>query len=1075
MSKNFKNVSKLFFGCIILAALILSGSCQNWMNDDGFMNKIETEVHDANAAPVSVYVRYANSKMGTTEPQGNITMKVDVETELTAVTSDDYGFVKWAAFSTTDFSTSKQHSTLIYENAAHYEQNYKPLELTSSEVFFSNPTDPVTKVKIYKARNDIFIIPIVAKRPTVVTSVPTNGRSDVVRNSSIRILFSKPIDESSLKDSDGNSNIVITSGSAVLTENSDDMGAKDITANFKASLGKTKKMLTLSPTPGVYFDNNAQITVNIYEDVCDTDGFSMNGKYTFSFTTGTKLDSLAPRIDELFAFIGEDAEQDEKKYEQYMYIKSGETQPDYTNKAETATNKIEDYIAWDQTLTSAAVNKKPMLKQRVKDYLNIYVKATDIAGAGGNVDDSNTNNLSENDVALIQIRASLYIDADGKSKTTSALAFADNTTVSTDYFLDSIDIGYAPGLKDSNCIIQKTFETVLPNVANGTLFSYDLSDLPDGLIKIDIWAIDMVGNSGLTEQYTSKYNNGYRSIFVVKDSKAPDSTAAASKINIKADNAPYKWYNRNSLAQIKIQEKTDLSITDLNNSEVLRADINDLKWAFKLGRDLSWEPSPSDSIWTPIHTNNTSNIRTLSNASASQDGIVEITMCLMDDLGNVSAPVVLESLNYDNTAPVIFATATSKVNWVKKSSNSYSDVVAVTDSNTLSTSGHILKIPFAEKDAGIRRIKVTVTKEGTNQNITQGNYSITYIPEGGESKDLTYSDLASDNTIKELTSSDTSKITTGTLYLSGIKIGEDTGSYKVRVDIWDSALNTTNTETTITIDITDPVINKLYIPDLKKSISAGSDGLTTEDYDGWFLPEKWISGPSGNSTPLLTSKPGYIPLYIFLKEQDSGIKQIVFESEDVVISKVEIGQGLPTSQGKTKVYKVENYGQSNEVRNPVPEADYTLDTSAKTITFNDDKCLKSQNEEFVILVENIGFKTIKDSNNTIDVKVYDLATRQDQKDKISPYSNKNTEIDGVKADGYFFNVLNSYKLLDKRTTTGTLAAVEGFTNENIINLKLELDADHKSSASSGYNSFRISGASFTNATQVKIDDESFDY
>ena len=191
MSKNFKNVSKLFFGCIILAALIFYGSCQNWMNDDGFKDKIETEVHDANAAPVSVYVRYANSKMGTTEPQGNITMKVDVETELTAVTSDDYGFVKWAAFSTTDFSSSKQHSSLIYESAAHYEQNYKPLELSSSEIFFSNPTDPVTKVKIYKERNDIFIIPIVAKRPTIVTSVPSNGRSNVVRNSSIRILFSK--------------------------------------------------------------------------------------------------------------------------------------------------------------------------------------------------------------------------------------------------------------------------------------------------------------------------------------------------------------------------------------------------------------------------------------------------------------------------------------------------------------------------------------------------------------------------------------------------------------------------------------------------------------------------------------------------------------------------------------------------------------------------------------------------------------------------------------------------------------------------------------------------------------------
>ena len=64
----------------------------------------------SNAEHISVYVRYANAKMGETEPQGNTTMKVDVASQISAITGDDYGFVKWAAFSTTDFSSSKQHS-----------------------------------------------------------------------------------------------------------------------------------------------------------------------------------------------------------------------------------------------------------------------------------------------------------------------------------------------------------------------------------------------------------------------------------------------------------------------------------------------------------------------------------------------------------------------------------------------------------------------------------------------------------------------------------------------------------------------------------------------------------------------------------------------------------------------------------------------------------------------------------------------------------------------------------------------------------------------------------------------------
>ena len=82
------------------------------MSNDDFMSEIESEVHDANAEPVSVYVRYANAKMGSTEPQGRTTMKVDVTSKISAITSDDYGFVKWAAFSTNDFPPEKQHSKL---------------------------------------------------------------------------------------------------------------------------------------------------------------------------------------------------------------------------------------------------------------------------------------------------------------------------------------------------------------------------------------------------------------------------------------------------------------------------------------------------------------------------------------------------------------------------------------------------------------------------------------------------------------------------------------------------------------------------------------------------------------------------------------------------------------------------------------------------------------------------------------------------------------------------------------------------------------------------------------------------
>ena len=85
MSRSNKHVFKLLFTVIITVILLLAGSCQNWMSSDDFMSKIEKEVHDANASQINVYVRYANAKMGTTEPSGNTTMKVDVTSTVSAI------------------------------------------------------------------------------------------------------------------------------------------------------------------------------------------------------------------------------------------------------------------------------------------------------------------------------------------------------------------------------------------------------------------------------------------------------------------------------------------------------------------------------------------------------------------------------------------------------------------------------------------------------------------------------------------------------------------------------------------------------------------------------------------------------------------------------------------------------------------------------------------------------------------------------------------------------------------------------------------------------------------------------
>lgn len=1086
MKKSFL----IFLSALLLISTTCFTACDSWMQDDDFYGDIENDVKVANAATVSAYVRYANSKMGTTTPSGYFTFKEDVPSTLTAVTNDDYGFVRWAAFSTNDFPAAQQHSNLFYENADKYAEDFQPLELPASEVIFSDPDKTTTKITLETTRSDIFITPLVAKRPTVVTSVPSNGRSDVVRNTSIRILFSKKIDPASLKDEFGNSNIVVTSGSAVLTETSGDLSAKDVTNNCTITLGKSGKMLTISPNSGFYFDNNSQITVNIYEDVCDVDGYGMNGKYSFSFTTGVKLDSLAPYIKELWASPDADFSEEHRFY-QYKYIGQNENEPVYKTEIDSARNTLSDYT--DVTGASHyGAGKKQILEQRVKDFLNIYVEAADIAGSGGNVTVS-TDTTSESDVALVQVRACLYIDKDGNPVTTSSQAFAANTSVSSDYYIETRDIGYAPGLKDSDCRIQSTFEDVFPNRAGGTLFTYDLRSLPDGLIKIDIWGVDMVGNSGETESYVQQnYNNNYRSIFVVKDSTPPAAATEVSKVKAQTNTAaPYKWFNAASLSTMQIADETGSAnlIHDACNVN-LRSKDNKLKWIFKVGNDPNWTPSPTAVGWTDIHdTNNSPIVKTLTEAVSSSDGPVDITMCLKDDLDNVSAPVLLNSINYDNTAPVL-----STPGWVKKTSATsdvYEDLVATTNNADLLTSGHILKIPFTEEWAGLRRMQLTVQKDGTGQAITQTGFTVRFEPDSGDARDLSFNSTASTNDYKVFSVDDTNPVKSGTLYISGIQIGDVAeGTFRVTVDLWDSSLNHSVTHSDISIDKTDPELKKVYIPGLKHSVQAGagSNGLPGSDYDGWFLPREYVKGPDGQAYHGSVA-PGYIPLYLFIKEKDSGIHKISFASSDSV--------ALFSSDSKsTTLYKIDNFGQTDEVRTQLPTSDYTIDVTNKTITLINNPSVKlssSSDDGFVLLIKDIGFKSVTDVENTIKVTVEDLATLQHSNvngttGKIYPDLTSTSTISGIKVDSWRSATddptntahIPYYTLSDRGSNATSIIATAGYTNEKIINVSINVGSEYGgSSASSGYNSFKLSGAKFipdgTNKTVVKLGTNSTEY
>lgn len=903
------NKSKLLITGLLFAVFLFAGSCQNWMSNDDFMSKIENEVHDANAKPLTVYVRFAHDKMGKTEPSGSTSMKVDVASKVSAVPGDDYGFVKWAAFSTADFPANKNHSELTYISEEAYNQNFKQKEIPSDEVQFSNPTEQVTEVKIKKARNDIFIIPIVAARPAYVQSVPAGGDTQVVKNTSIRILFSKAIDKKTIVDSEGKLNYSITSSAQTFVDDDQEIVANDITDHFDWKLSDSGKMLTLSLKEKLndkgektgeiewFLDNRQRITITLFEGLCDVYGFSMNGNYTFNFSTGTNIDSLAPMIDVIYGGTGD-------KCDVFVSFHSGEIDGKATDASKKAPKDItsEEY-------TDALV------AQRIYDKLNLYIAATDIIAAG-NKDISFEKEASEDNVNAIGIAASLYIDKDGNP-----------VTVDSTNSIPRQSFVYIPGSIDQNSELQGLFSDYIPqnytNLLNleGTIYTYDLSNLPDGLIKIDVWAVDMTGNSAAPAEdgsankngspYYTKHDNGYKSIFVVKDTTPPDSVAEAKKIISNSAEAPYYWYNSETLSTMQLYDLETNPIVDAGHVK-LRSLAKNLSWNFVVGKSDK-APASTDAGWKLIHNqDNGASIKyEFSKAQIpSADGPVDVTLFIRDDIGNVSAPVLLDSIKYDNTKPTVS---------LKNGPGDFVDAQGKDQLHASKTDviNQILKVDFTEPNennagSGIRRVEIYVEKDGQQVAVPldASKLAVKYAPasiaNAGPSSEgvidiaIAADDTAATNNLKVLKVTDASKMTTGTLFIYGLTLGTTDGRYTVKVDLYDSAMNKTTATavTAISRDTTNPVVNKVFVEGAQSRVVYGQTEQT------WWLPYTVFEG-----TALTKAS-----FKINIDENGSGIKKITLSENAEFTDATELWCGT------TKLVK---------------GTDYNLDLSTKTIELTD--------------------------------------------------------------------------------------------------------------------------------------------
>lgn len=967
-SRKFR-MSAFVFAITMLLSVVFAASC-SFMEDDEFFGKIENEVAVANADKMSVYIRYANTRFGKTSPAdaGYYTAKNNVAFTVSATTNTDYGFFKWAAFSTKSFNPSEQYSALVYNSDEEYNQLFAPLELPETVVKFSSKNSQSTEVTIYTTRSDIWIIPIVVNRPVISSTFPVTS-SNPVRNASLRIQFSKPMDEASFK---GNYSV----GEGNLTGEFE-LNLQDITDLFEIKLSESKKLVTFSFKNEVIngvnryetgFNASSNVQISFTEDITDIYGYKMASSASVNWRIGTTYDRAAPIIEKLTGGIG-------SNFTEFASVD--------TPQAMASTNNLADY--------SAAT-----LAQRSTGKVNFYVYATDIAAKENSA-------KQESDVQMIGFRATSLTDMDG----TSLDGAAEGNYISQKYET------YAPALNYSE--VDAEFSTLMPGRGEGCLYTYDLSSLPDGLIKIDIWAMDMTGNNGLEHYdpeivYDEKHN-GYRSIFVVKDSHSPAIATEKDKVRSSSESAPYGWYNGSSINPIKMNEMSP--IVDLGN-EKLRSPHDKIKWMFRLGSETDWSVGVDDASWMLLTTPPTP--YEVGNARVDSEGAVSITMRLMDDLGNMTAPVAISSAFYDATPPAISALA-----WVN------ADGSVALNATKEATLAQILKIPFVEEKSGIKRIEVKVLDSSGNVvsdalNSAVISYSADAAPNAATAVTYDTSDPAHTGSVLVFTDS----VTTGNLYISGIKIRNNVDeTFTVKVRVCDAAINDYETSTTINCDITKPVINDVSVVGLSPRATCNGtvDGRT-----------KWLPYDAYDT---VTQEAVKARVSVNVKESGSGIYEIKLSENSYLTSSSSITIGGTALAAGT---------------------DFSLDVASNTILMKDMFNPKLRGNDISFIIENV---KINNDDSIVEVSVKDFALNDDSKslehvmmDRLSP-------------------VVGDIILSDRGEASGTLPSVADadgtrYTNDRIVDLRINAAKDGASG--SGLRGIVLdSGATFTDSTEISVE------
>lgn len=1006
---------KKFLLVLISILALFSFSCDSWMNDDDFYSDIEYEVKVANAPQINVYVRYAMTRQGKTDPDGTAVFKVGIPHEIAATTEPEYGFVRWAAF-TTDYlaagDNQSKNKDVYFIDDEDYNTRLAPHELSSEIVTFEDAKNPTTVVTINEERNDLFLVPIIAHRPTVSLTIPAKGSSNVVKNMSVRINFSKPMNPASFKNEVGEfDKITITQGIQTFTSDGDiELTSEDITDHFDfndSMFSANKKMITIKFKPEALdegFASQSTVIVTVSKDVTDAYGYAMTEDNEINFNVGSRKDQLAPRITWLtagtaanfqdFEGVYKDVETIEKLGEMTKVILEGS---DKAPKEDIANEYFDGYV-----VNRVGTDTKLVLR----------VFAEDLAGAGS----GQSLDGYESDVTQLVLRARHLYNSDGsKSELADAEAKAKYYSYVPQMNNSSVTGSYRDLITKANAKLEardvnkdKDEKRKLLDYSYGTLVEYDLKDLPDGLIQVDVAAVDVVQNNGFFDggSYSDEYGNAWASIFVVKDTTAPDAAANKDYVTTLLSDADensefYDFYNANTFSKLAVKEAPAGAVHDNGHARLVALNSN-LKWLLVQGEDTSWASSLSteDKRWALV-----SDGYKPSDTSLPADGSVAFNIVIMDDMGNISTPVALDSIMYDNTAPSLGTLGMTGVNGYISGS---------VKGNILEN--QVLSIPVTDETAGLKAITLSITCV-SGDSVLRNEYA---TPFANSELDVKVNDEAVNYTISGNRITFASPVAGGsTVKIQGLQIADandvqDNSTYRIHAKIMDAALNETSSTSPCDIgnDSTPPVVHSVKV----KKLVVGKENNGADEY--------WTT----EQTP-------YTNLYLSITESNTGIDVFNFA-----------GSTISVTNSTTLTY--------DGVAQPI-----TVDTTNNTIKVT--SAFKADpTKELVITNVHIN----ETAASKLKLVVSDLV-KNNSSAKTEFVNEASTSVTEFKYDASAPSTA-SVSLVDAEqgnASTGGFSALAGYTNEQTINASFSVSA-----TSSGVSRLTVSGAYFNASSKIYV-------